>query len=284
MEIEAGAGAPASDADGRHARAGATLELQDTKTSSSAEHGGGRRAPAPVSCRRRGVGRGAGRCRELSKTFVRLLKSGVGVSTGTRISVFIFLLAGIYRTHTKQVPFGGTVQPPLQSPGAACGARWPSHSPPATHTRCRGSRTPCPAPSCNGAAWCSTAWCSTAWCSTAWCSTAWCSMVLLKAPNTACDNCEAGKYSAALGVYLLATYKHTCARKHSVYLHACVDVIHTRTHTQVNEIHPRTHTNRCRRKCVPSVRGQQVHGIKRSLRLHKLRFKSDKRRGVALQP
>ena len=110
MEIEAGAGAPASDADGRHARAGATLELQDTKTSSSAEHGGGRRAPAPVSCRRRGVGRGAGRCRELSKTFVRLLKSGVGVSTGTRISVFIFLLAGIYRTHTKQVPFGGTVQ------------------------------------------------------------------------------------------------------------------------------------------------------------------------------
>ena len=34
--------------------------------------------------------------------------------------------------------------PPLQSPGAACGTRWPSHSPPANHTRCRGLRTRCP--------------------------------------------------------------------------------------------------------------------------------------------
>jgi hypothetical protein len=36
--------------------------------------------------------------------------------------------------------------PPLQSPGAASGTRWPSHSPPATDTLPRGSRTPSPPP------------------------------------------------------------------------------------------------------------------------------------------
>jgi hypothetical protein len=33
-------------------------------------------------------------------------------------------------------------RPPLQSPGAACGTRWPSQSPPASNTHCRGCSTP----------------------------------------------------------------------------------------------------------------------------------------------
>ena len=48
-----------------------------------------------------------------------------------------------------------------------------------------------------------------------------------------CTSCDAGKYSAAVGVYLLdththtpaRTHAHTHARKHNMYMHACVDEI-----------------------------------------------------------
>ena len=47
----------------------------------------------------------------------------------------------------------------------------------------------------------------------------------------------------------------------------------THAHAHVGKLNSHTHTtHRCRRKCVPSVRGQQVHGIERSLRLHELRL------------
>jgi hypothetical protein len=47
----------------------------------------------------------------------------------------------------------------------------------------------------------------------------------------------------------------------------------THAHAHVGKLNSHTHTtHRCRRKCVPSVRGQQVHANERSLRLHDLRL------------